>query len=92
MSYKVDYHMHSYYSDGTMKPTDLVRMYKEKDYDMISLTDHDGVDGIAEAMIAGEALQIKVIPGIEFSTGYDFDGRNWNCICWVTILILKTRL
>lgn len=67
--------MHSYYSDGTMKPTDLVRMYKEKDYDMISLTDHDGVDGIAEAMIAGEALQIKVIPGIEFSTGYDFDGR-----------------
>lgn len=75
MSYKVDYHMHSYYSDGTMKPTDLVRMYKEKDYDMISLTDHDGVDGIAEAMIAGEALQIKVIPGIEFSTGYDFDGR-----------------
>ena len=75
MSYKVDYHMHSYYSDGTMKPTDLLRMYKEKDYDMISLTDHDGVDGIAEAMIAGEALQIKVIPGIEFSTGYDFDGR-----------------
>lgn len=75
MSYKVDYHMHSYYSDGTMKPTDLVRMYKEKEYDIIALTDHDGVDGISEAVIAGEALKIKVIPGIEFSTGYDFDGR-----------------
>ncbi len=75
MSYKVDYHMHSYYSDGTMKPTDLVRMYKEKEYDIIALTDHDGVDGINEAVIAGEALKIKVIPGIEFSTGYDFDGR-----------------
>ncbi|SCJ95877.1 Histidinol phosphatase and related hydrolases of the PHP family [uncultured Eubacterium sp.] len=75
MSYKVDYHMHSYYSDGTMKPTDLVRMYKEKEYDIIALTDHDGVDGISEAVIAGEALKIKVIPGIEFSTGYDFDER-----------------
>ena len=67
--------MHSYYSDGTMKPTDLVRMYKEKEYDIIALTDHDGVDGISEAVIAGEALKIKVIPGIEFSTGYDFDER-----------------
>lgn len=75
MSYKVDYHLHSYYSDGTMKPTDLVRMYKEMDYDMISLTDHDGVDGVNEAVIAGDALKIKVIPGIELSTDYDFDGQ-----------------
>lgn len=75
MSYKVDFHMHSYYSDGTMKPTDLVRMYKENDYDMISLTDHDGIDGINEAVIAGDALKIKVVPGIEFSAAYDFDGR-----------------
>ena len=28
---------------------------------MIAITDHDGVDGIMEAEIAGEALQIKVI-------------------------------
>lgn len=75
MSYKVDFHLHSYYSDGTMKPTDLVRMYKDKEYDMIALTDHDGVDGIAEAVIAGEALRIKVVPGIELSTAYDFDSR-----------------
>ena len=75
MSYKVDYHMHSYYSDGTMKPTELVRMYKDREYDIIALTDHDGVDGISEAVIAGEALKIKVVPGIELSTRYDFDGQ-----------------
>ncbi len=72
MSYKADFHIHSYYSDGTMKPTELVRRYKDLDYDMIALTDHDGVDGINEAVIAGEALRIKVIPGIELGTGYDF--------------------
>lgn len=76
MSYKVDFHMHSYYSDGTMKPTELVRKYKDEEYDVIALTDHDGVDGIKEATIAGEALRIQVVPGIEFATGYDFNGQN----------------
>lgn len=75
MSYKVDFHTHSYYSDGTMKPTDLVRMYKDKEYDMIALTDHDGVDGVAEAVIAGDALRMKVIPGVELSCGLDFEDR-----------------
>lgn len=75
MKLKSDYHIHTWYSDGTMKPTDVVRMYKENQYDVIAITDHDGVDGIMEAEIAGEALQIKVIPGIEFGTDYDLDGR-----------------
>ncbi len=72
MSYKADFHIHSYYSDGIMKPTELVRMYKDKEYDVIALTDHDGVDGVPEAVIAGEALQIQVIPGVEIGCGYDF--------------------
>lgn len=75
MGYKCDFHIHSYYSDGTMKPTDLVKMYKEQDYDIISLTDHDGIDGVNEAVIAGDALEIRVIPGIEFSTECDVEGR-----------------
>lgn len=75
MSYKADFHTHSYYSDGTMKPTDLVRKYKDEEYDIVALTDHDGVDGIKEATIAGEALRIQVIPGIEFATTYDLDGE-----------------
>lgn len=75
MNYKVDYHTHSYHSDGTMKPTDLVKMYKNKEYDMIALTDHDGVDGVAEAVIAGDALEMKVIPGIELAASYDFQGE-----------------
>lgn len=89
MSYKVDFHIHSYFSDGTMKPTDIVRFYHENEYDMISITDHDGIDGLNEAIIAGEALKISVIPGIEFSVsekdeielhllGYYFDVYNQN--------------
>lgn len=75
MKCKSDYHIHTWHSDGTMKPTDVVRMYKDDEYDIIAITDHDGVDGIKEAEIAGEALRIKVIPGIEFGTSYDCDGQ-----------------
>lgn len=75
MSYKADFHTHSYFSDGLLKPTDLVKRYKEKEYDMIALTDHDGIDGIAEAEIAGDALDFKVIPGIELATKTDFLGK-----------------
>ena len=72
MGYKVDYHIHTYYSDGTMKPTDVVRRFSEMEYDIIAITDHDGVGGVAEAQIAGEALRIQVVPGIEFGTSYMF--------------------
>ncbi len=75
MSYVVDYHMHSYYSDGTMSPVDLVKKYKDDKYDIISLTDHDGIDGLKEASIAAEALEIKFITGIELSTEHRFMGR-----------------
>ena len=75
MGYKVDFHTHTNYSDGTMKPTDLVRMYKEQEYDIISITDHDGVGGLKEAEIAGEALKIQVVPGIELATAYDYKGK-----------------
>ena len=71
MGYKVDYHVHSWCSDGTMKPTELVRKYHEEGYDIISITDHDGIDGIAEALIAGEALKIQVITGVELSVDYE---------------------
>lgn len=86
MSYKVDYHIHSWYSDGTMKPTALVQRYHKNEYDMIAITDHDGIDGVKEAMIAGEALKIKVLSGVELAAdyqgveihilGYQFDIEN----------------
>lgn len=68
MEGKVDFHIHTHFSDGCISPTAIVKRAKEQDYDMIAITDHDGVDGIKEAMIAGEAVGLKVIPGIELAT------------------------
>ena len=86
MSYKADFHVHSYYSDGTMSPVELVTYYHDQEYDMIAITDHDGIDGVHDAKIAGEAIKMGIISGVEFSTefeghelhilGYYFDHEN----------------
>lgn len=83
MSYKTDLHIHSWYSDGTMSPLDIVDRYSQEEYDLISITDHEVTDGIAEAVEAGKDKNLRVIPGIEIATvcrgielhilGYYFD-------------------
>ena len=70
---KVDYHLHSYYSDGSMSPTDLVKPANDMEYLEIAITDHDGIDGVKEAQIAGKALGLSVISGVELATKFEDD-------------------
>ena len=69
--------MHSHYSDGALSPGQLVRKFVDEEYDVISLTDHDGIDGIKEFLAACEAAKIKGVPGVEFSTKYEHDGKSY---------------
>lgn len=63
----IDLHTHSHFSDGSMSPTELVRLAKDNGLKAIALTDHDTFDGVDEALAAGEKFGVEVIPGIEFS-------------------------
>lgn len=67
---RVDFHLHSYVSDGTVSPTEVVKLASEAGLVAMALTDHDTVDGVEEALSAGEKYGIKVIPGIELSADY----------------------
>lgn len=67
----IDLHLHTYYSDGTLSPEELVRRASERGVKTIAITDHDGLNGIQEALEAGERFGIEVIPGIEFSAGME---------------------
>jgi len=71
MEYKVDYHVHTWCSDGTMKPAEVVMKLHDNEFDIVAITDHDVVDGIEEAKIAGEALKMMIVPGIELATKLD---------------------
>lgn len=68
---KIDLHMHSTYSDGTLSPEELVEKSAERGLEVISLTDHDTTAGIAEAAQAAENYGIELVPGIEISTYRD---------------------
>lgn len=76
MDYKVDYHIHTTYSDGAYEPVDVVKKFQELGYSVIAITDHDGTGGLEEARVAGKALGINVVPGIELSSRYDIGGRS----------------
>ena len=66
----IDLHVHSNASDGTLTPTEVVKLAKESGLSVIALTDHDTVDGIEEAVEAGKRYGVQVIPGIELSAEY----------------------
>ena len=63
-----DFHMHTNASDGTLTPEELVREAKINCIDIIAITDHDNTSGLKSAIIEGDRINIKVIPGIELST------------------------
>jgi 3',5'-nucleoside bisphosphate phosphatase len=66
----VDLHTHSTASDGSLSPRDLVAYAKKKGAAALSLTDHDTIDGLAEAATAGIEYGVEVIPGLEISAQY----------------------
>jgi predicted metal-dependent phosphoesterase TrpH len=70
MKKRVDLHLHSLYSDGLHPPSELVRMAAEKGLQAIAIADHDSVEGIDEAMAAGESLGVEVIPAVELSVSF----------------------
>lgn len=79
---RADLHTHSTASDGQYTPAELVRLARDRGLDALALTDHDTVDGLAEAVQEGERLGVRVIRGIELSAkeyptfhilGYGFD-------------------
>lgn len=65
----VDLHLHTTASDGRLSPTELVRLVAGNGLKVVSISDHDTTEGLAEAyQAAWEFPNLRIIPGIEFST------------------------
>lgn len=69
---RIDLHAHSTASDGTASPTLFVETAARAGLTVVALTDHDTVDGVAEAMAAAGPLGVRVVPGVELSV---MDGK-----------------
>jgi 3',5'-nucleoside bisphosphate phosphatase len=83
---KIDLHLHSYFSDGVYSPEDLIKKLKEKNFQTVSLTDHNTIDGVAIFMKKAQENGLRALPGVEIYTeyqkkslhllGYNFDLKN----------------
>lgn len=70
---RADLHIHSNSSDGKLNPAEIIDLAKKKELKVISVTDHDNIEG-SEAMLKYNGTDgIEIIPGIELSA--DFHGR-----------------
>lgn len=65
MNVTADLHTHSTASDGQYTPSELVRLAQSRGIEVLALTDHDTLDGLEEAVQAGNALGLRVVPGVE---------------------------
>jgi predicted metal-dependent phosphoesterase TrpH len=64
-----DLQSHSTYSDGSLPPADVVARAAAAGVELLALTDHDTVDGVAEALAEADRLgSIRVVPAAELSS------------------------
>ena len=66
-----DLHTHSLFSDGTLTPTQLIRLAEETGLRAVALCDHNTVAGLPEFAKAAESSPVEAVPGIEFSAEYE---------------------
>ena len=95
---RFDLHSHTTCSDGVLSPAQLVARAAEKGVDVLAITDHDTVAGLADAQsaITAQQLALQLVNGVEISTAWlEFEihivGLNINPECPVFLERLASQ-
>ena len=64
---RFDLQSHSTCSDGSLAPAGVVAAAAAAGVELLALTDHDSVEGVAEAVAAAGAHALRVVPAVEIS-------------------------
>lgn len=67
----VDLHMHTLYSDGKLPVKDTIDIAIQKNISLLSITDHDTVKGVKEAIEYSHQKGVTCISGVELSCRND---------------------
>ncbi|MCR5207397.1 MAG: PHP domain-containing protein [Eubacterium sp.] len=68
---RCDLHTHSYCSDGSFAPSEIVKLAEKAGVSAVALTDHNTAKGLAEFTEAGARSGVITVAGCEFSTDYN---------------------
>jgi predicted metal-dependent phosphoesterase TrpH len=64
---RFDLQAHSTHSDGALAAEEVVRLAGEAGVELLALSDHDTISGVAEAIDAGERYGVRIVPAVEIS-------------------------
>jgi predicted metal-dependent phosphoesterase TrpH len=70
----IDLHTHSNRSDGTLTPAELVQRAALTGIEILALTDHDSVAGVAAAADEASRRGVRLVPGVEISASWRAQG------------------
>jgi hypothetical protein len=71
---RFDLQSHSTASDGSLPPAEVVKRAADAGVELLALSDHDTIGGVAEALDAGARLGVKIVPAVEISAVDDGEG------------------
>lgn len=67
---RLDLHIHTSASDGTLKPAELIGEVIENNIDVFAVCDHDNIDNLAETSMLSVKNGLNFIPAVEISAYY----------------------
>ncbi|MDR0983910.1 MAG: PHP domain-containing protein [Ruminococcus sp.] len=79
---KIDLHLHTKLSDGSLGIEDIILQARRTDIDFISITDHDTLAANSRAAFLGKRYGVEVIPGVELSAFDKSRGRKVHILCY----------
>ena len=79
MSY-VDMHIHSKYSDGSHTPEEIVRIARASNVSLISVCDHNVVQGTLEVLPLAKAAGLECVCGVEIDA--IFEDTDVHILCY----------
>ena len=68
---RADLHVHTYFSDSSSSPQEVVDDALKAGLSAIAITDHDIVEGVAPTIEAARGCALEVVPGIELSSEFE---------------------
>ena len=68
MFLRADLHVHTTESDGLLSVDEVVNLAHTNNVQIMSITDHESTEGIAQAEALAKRFNIKIIPGVELLT------------------------
>ena len=66
-----DLHTHTYHSDGTRSPKEVVDVARAHGIDILSISDHDNLAAYFEIKTYADERGVTLVPGIELSCAYE---------------------